>query len=720
VENLGKAGLNPEQKKAVTWDRGHLLVLAGAGTGKTRVLTSRLAWVVAQGQAHFGEVLAVTFTNKASEEMRSRVAALARRDVTGSWIGTFHSIAHRLLRIHGKEVGLRGGFQIIDKGDQTTIARRLLAEAGGRKEEARDMVGFISRAKEMGLTPTQTDPSAPNARRWVQMYEAYDAYLREQNKVDFGDLMMRSRDLLMARPEIRAHYVERFRHVLVDEFQDTSPFQYEWLKLFRGEDNRYFAVGDDDQSVYGFRSADPEIMQHYRREFGVEEVVRLETNYRSQPHILDAANALIGRNTNRIGKTLRASEGAAPKAKIALRGFGTDLDEAEFVAQAARELQHKGERLDAAAVIYRTNAQSQPLEKALTAVGVPYRIYGGQRFFDRKEVKDAIAYLRLAIDPGDREALLRVINFPPRGIGDTTLRQLQADPLGIPAAIERLGEENRRVGEFRGLLREIESAHRREAGPSELLKFIYGASGLRKHYEEKKADLERVENLDQLVSAASLFEQESGEDGADLADFVSYASLDSGKADNRGDGGINLMTAHAAKGLEFDAVHIVGVEEALFPHQLAWEPRDVEEERRLMYVAITRARRLLHLTYARSRMEFGQHRRSKISRFVGELPAAVIEEYAPASTEGRGQFRRRPGAAQWQAKAQRKADASPKFPPMEGGGHKPGDYVSHPSFGKGVVIAVHPGASAPVVEVSFKNHGKRKIDTSIVPLSPAQ
>ncbi len=704
--------LNPEQRKAVELESGNLLVLAGAGTGKTRVLTSRVAWLVSQGLAHAGEILAVTFTNKASQEMLVRIADLLNRDdVSGMWMGTFHSVAYRLLRYHGREIGIGSGFQVIDKSDQTSIIRRLLKEdkSDYSSESVRDLSGFISRSKEWGLHPGDIQSDHRN-RKWLPYYEMYNEYIREQNKLDFGDLMILSRDLLIRHPGVRRQYAERFRHVLVDEFQDTSRFQYDWLKLFKSDGNRFFAVGDDDQSIYGFRSADPYIMQEYRKEFGVTEIVRLETNYRSQPNVLKVANALISRNSGRIGKTLKAHAGTPEP--LRLRGFGHAEDEARFVANSVQSLGEEGVANDSVAVIYRTNAQRRLIEQMLVNLGIPYRVYGGQRFFDRKEIKDAMCYLRLAVNPHDRDALTRVINFPPRGIGARTMERLAENPNGIHAAIQMMAQENPKVDGFRMLLEDLVRAHEGNARPSEMVLKVNGVSGLHKHYSQKGEDLERGENLDELVNAAKQFENQTAGKDASLADFISYASLDTGNPDAQEQSAVNLMTAHAAKGLEFEVVFLVGLQEGLFPHYLSKGPHQIEEERRLMYVAITRAKRLLFLTYARSRMERGQRHESRQSRFLDELPPDVIEEYSaiPGGGGERQVRRQRKNPAFWSTRTRNPGNG--RTAPE--GIHSVGTQVEHSKFGKGVVLAVRKTESREVVEIYFKSCGRKKIDSSVV------
>ena len=699
------------------FDGGNLLVLAGAGTGKTRVLTSRFSWLVGQDMASSGEILAVTFTNKAAEEMKVRVAALLGREVYGAWIGTFHSVANRLLRRHAGEAGLRSGFQIIDKADQTAVARRVLEQDRGEKpakEDVRELSGFIAGCKEQGHAPAAVAPSDYKSRKWLPYYELYEKLLQEENKVDFGGLMMRSYELLAGQEGIRRQYAERFRHVLVDEFQDTSRFQYSWLKLFRGGGNRFFVVGDDDQSVYGFRAADPGIMQTFRGEFEVPEVARLEVNYRSQPHILTAANSLIACNANRIGKMLRPHAGA-PK-PLRLRAFCSGEEEADSVVAALEENADAGDGLDTAAIIYRTNAQSRLFEQRLASRCVPYRIYGGQRFFDRKEVKDALAYLRLAADPQDREALRRVVNFPPRKIGAVTERRLFDHPGGPWAGVEQMSESSRNVAQFRRTIEALARAFADGASPSALTELVNSEAGLYEHYRRSRDDLERLENLQELVSAAKQFEREHREEET-VADFISYASLDTGKASLREGGGVNLMTAHAAKGLEFGIVFIVGVEDAFFPHKMsADDPEKVEEERRLMYVAITRAKRVLQLSYAHSRMEYGRPERRRPSRFLDEIPDEVLDRPRPRP-DAAGSLQSRSSAARsrWGGNASAYAFAKPQGA-SEGAGYRRGDMVRHPKFGSGVVMSVQSGANGPLVEVYFKSSGRKKIDTSIVPL----
>ncbi len=702
------AELNPQQRDAVTAPDGNLLVLAGAGTGKTRVLTSRVAWLVANGMAHTGEVLAVTFTNKAAEEMRGRVRRMLGHDTSRMWIGTFHSIANRLLRMHATEAGIKPGFQIIDKSDQTTVARGILKDEGADSsaESVREMTGFISKSKEWGLLPSDIPPSDTRTRRWLPYFEIYNRLLREQNKVDFGDLMILSGRLLRTHPEIQRRYTDRFRHVLVDEFQDTSAFQYDWLKLFKGKDNRFFAVGDDDQSIYGFRSADPRIMSAYREEFEVGTIVRLELNYRSQPGILKAANALIDGNTNRIGKTLRPV--VEEREPIHLRGFGADKDEAHFVAAAAAGLVSDGDDPGEIGVIYRTNAQSRLLEQAMLAQRVRHQIYGGRRFFDRKEVRDSVAYLRLAVNPQDHDALQRVVNFPPRGIGAVTVGSLAAHPGGMWAGIQAAAPGSNKVDAFRALVEGLAAAHSAGESPGDMVVRVNRESGLREHFSRKREDRERIENLDELVNAAREFEQEAGEE-AGLADFVSHLSLDTGKSDAHVSRGVSLMTAHAAKGLEFGTVFVVGLEDGLFPHYMSLEsPAELEEERRLLYVAITRAKRRLFLTYARTRMEHGNIRRCRMSRFVEELPDDVVEEYSPGTHPvGRPAGTEAPRKERGRAPLQDVGRRS-------GTKYEKGDRVEHPMFGQGIVMTKAVFGGLPVLDIRFDRHGKKRICPDVV------
>ena len=625
--------LNPQQREAVLYNSGGALILAGAGTGKTRVLTSKIIYLLSEQNVPPAEILAVTFTNKAAQEMKNRIGAALTTSPRALLLGTFHSICHRLLRIHAATAGLDKNFQILDASDQKTFIRRLLREREVSEERfpLSDVRGYITQAKEVGFRANAVPVSNAQQEQLAQIYRWYEETCRAENKVDFAELILAVIELFRANDDLRRHYAQRFRYILIDEFQDTSRQQFDWLKLLDSGDNHFFAVGDDDQSIYAFRGAEPYIMQEFQTELRADKVIRLEANYRSMKNILEAANRLISGNKFRFGKTLTTDAGGGEL--VSIISSPSDILEAKLVAQLAQHAISEGTAAGDMAVLYRTNAQGRLFEREMMEYGVPYRVYGGLRFYDRQEVKHALAYLRL-LQTDDRDSLLRVLNMPPRGIGKKTIEDLHAGG-NLFAALEE--SDNKKVMAFRQLLHRL----RQQQGTlAELVKAVLEESGLLAHYEEKK-EQERAENLRELVNAAAQFEEnriqnQPAEETAEstLSAFLSTAALDAGgegAADaNTGGGGqaVSLMTVHAAKGLEFERVFIVGMEEGLFPHALSLkstEPRDIEEERRLMYVAITRARQQLSLHYAHERMLYGSRSTNPVSRFLSELPPECVE-----------------------------------------------------------------------------------------------
>ena len=709
------AQLNPQQVAAVTLPPQHALILAGAGSGKTRVLTTRIAWLISTGQASPHAVLAVTFTNKAAKEMLARLSAMLPLHfgtARGMWIGTFHGLCNRMLRMHYREAALPATFPILDSADQLSAIKRLLKNLGvdDEKYPPRELAHFINAHKEQGIRAAQAEAYDDYTRRRVELYAEYEAQCQREGVADFAELLLRCYELLSRNEPLRRHYQARFRHILVDEFQDTNVLQYRWLRLLAGIDAPepgacLFAVGDDDQSIYAFRGAEVGNMREFEREFRVENVIRLEQNYRSFGNILDAANALIRHNRGRLGKNLWTDAGAGEPIRV-FAGF-SDLDEARYVVDEARELIRDGMPRCQIALLYRSNAQSRVLEHQLFTAGVPYRVHGGLRFFDRQEVKHALAYLRLIANPDDDTAFVRVVNFPTRGIGNRSFEALQdaahrANSSLYNAAAGLPGKAGASVANFIRLI-EAMRAETRGLPLPEVIEHLIEKSGLRAHYLGEKEGRERLENLDELVSAAASFLQEEADAPADpaaegdaLAAFLAHASLEAGEHQaGEGQDAVQLMTVHAAKGLEFDAVFITGLEQGLFPHENSEAERDgLEEERRLMYVAITRARQRLYLTHAQTRLLHGQTRYCLPSRFLDELPEALLRSVGHASA-GVGET----GAFSESARYVEE--------PATTGGFRIGQNVRHAKFGAGVIVSAEGRGADARVQVNFGAQGMK-------------
>jgi DNA helicase-2/ATP-dependent DNA helicase PcrA len=695
--------LNEAQRQAVAATGRHVLVLAGAGSGKTRVLVYRLAWLVETGQATPWGILAVTFTNKAAGEMRRRVEEMLGLPVRGMWVGTFHGLAHRILRSHWREAGLPEGFQILDADDQLRTVRRVLRELD--LDEARwapkQVQGFINARKDEGLRPSHADPRGdPWLAQMLRIYEAYEAACRRSGVVDFGELLLGAHELLREHPPLLEHYRGRFRHLLVDEFQDTNTLQYAWLRLLAGEDASLFMVGDDDQSIYGWRGARIENIQRFSRDYPDAQVIRLEQNYRSTRTILDAANALIAHNRGRLGKTLWTAgrQGDA----ISLYSAFNEVDEARFVASELQRWVAQGGHWGDAALLYRVSAQSRVLEEALVATGVPYRIHGGLRFYERAEIKDALAYLRLLANRDDDGAFDRVVNQPPRGIGDRTLESLRTlareAGLSLWAAAQRLVRERslapRALSALAGFLDLVDGLGR-ETGGIELharVDRLIRGSGLLEHFRAEKGErgLARVENLEELVSAAREFDSGEAPGEDPLAAYLAHTALEAGEAQAEGGtDGVQLMTLHAAKGLEFPLVFLCGMEEGLFPHQHSVEdPSRLEEERRLCYVGMTRAQQRLYLTRAESRRLHGSDFHPLPSRFLREIPLEHLREVRGGITLAR------PALA-------------PARPPAETSPFRLGQQVLHPKFGEGTVVSYEGSGAHARVQVNFGRLGSK-------------
>jgi DNA helicase-2/ATP-dependent DNA helicase PcrA len=694
--------LNDAQRAAVTVAAPQALVLAGAGSGKTRVLVHRIAWYLDTGQALPKGILAVTFTNKAAAEMRARIESLMRRPVGGMWVGTFHGIAHRLLRAHWREAKLPEQFQIIDSEDQLRVVRRTLRAMNLDESEwpARETQWYINARKDDGLRPQHIDDGGDlTTRTLIDAYQAYEEACARAGLVDFAELLLRAHELWRDTPGLLRHYRERFWHVLVDEFQDTNTLQYAWLRQLVGDDGNLFVVGDDDQSIYSWRGAKVENMQRFQRDYPKHEIIRLEQNYRSTGNILNAANALIANNPTRLGKELwtDGSDGEP----ITLYAAYNDIDEARFCVERISQCHDRGDRYDECAVLYRVSAQSRVIEDALRQADIPYRVHGGFKFYERAEIKDALAYLRLATFRGDDAAFERIVNTPTRGVGQRSI-----DALRTTARLEQvtLWEAARRIIDTRELGSRAISALERfldlidrlsvaieEHELGRVIEIVVEHSGLVDHYKKEKGDrgLDRIENLEELVTAARDFQP--GDDAEEMplvAAFLSHAALEAGEGQaGAHEDSVQLMTLHSAKGLEFPQVFLVGVEEGLFPHQRSSEDaRQLEEERRLCYVGITRAMRHLTICHAESRRLHGSEYYPQPSRFIREIPAKLLNEV-------------RLGGRVGSAVGGGIAEAATAT------GLTLGQRVSHKSFGEGIVLHLEGRGENARVQVNFESDG---------------
>jgi DNA helicase II / ATP-dependent DNA helicase PcrA len=828
--------LNPEQLAAVTLPEAHALILAGAGSGKTRVLTTRIAWLLQTGQISPGGMMAVTFTNKAAKEMLLRLGTMLPVNVRGMWIGTFHGLCNRFLRAHYKMAGLPQSFAILDSQDQLSAIKRLCKQFNIDEERyvPKQLMYFISGAKEEGERPKDIKAHDEETRKKVEIYELYEAQCLREGVVDFGELILRSYEVLRDNPPIREHYNRRFRHILIDEFQDTNKLQYAWIKMFSGHNptdnsatsylsnskSSVFAVGDDDQSIYAFRGARVGNMADFVREFQVQHQIKLEQNYRSYSNILDSANQLISHNSKRLGKNLRTSQG--PGEPVRVMENPSDYTEAQWLVDEVKNLQRDqgaepGYKRSEIAVLYRSNAQSRVIETTLFNAGVPYRVYGGLRFFERAEIKNALAYLRILENPQDDTSFSRVVNFPPRGIGARSLEQLQdaarAAGCSLHDAVSLVtGKAGASLG---GFVAKMDVLREQTAGCSlrEIIELVLDHSGLIEHYKNDKEGADRVENLEELVSAAESFvtqegfgrdavalpvdevanapklgqaltqspasqgivvpgdldgapsiapaaqsqaeveaegdreaagivNQDTGETMSPLAAFLTHAALESG--DNQAQAGqdaVQMMTVHSSKGLEFDAVFITGLEEGLFPHENSMSDHDgLEEERRLMYVAITRARKRLYLSLSQTRMLHGQTRYNIKSRFLDELPEPALKWITPKNTgfgsgfntqasygtgygqSGRGgQYAANSGAARADSDWARGGFVSgpvPKQAAAPSHGIAAGMQVFHNKFGEGAVLSVEGVGDDARAQVKFGRHGIKWLALSIAKLTP--
>ncbi len=695
-------GLNEAQRQAVTAADGHLLVLAGAGSGKTRVLVHRIAWLMALEGCSAWNILAVTFTNKAAREMRQRIQAIAGEAAErGMWVGTFHGLAHRLLKTHWREANLPENFQVLDSDDQLRLVKRVTRELGLDEAQwpPRQAQWFINACKDEGRRAAHLEPGRDPVQRTLQrLYERYEQQCEQGGLVDFGELLLRSHELWLNHPEVLAHYRQRFRQVLVDEFQDTNTIQYAWLRLLAGTTAHVTAVGDDDQSIYGWRGARIENIHNFQQDFPGTVLVRLEQNYRSTQTILKAANALIARNSGRLGKNLWSDGDEGDP--VTLYAAFNELDEARYVLESIQQHLAQGRRRSDCAILYRSNAQSRVLEEALLRAGMPYRVYGGQRFYERLEIRNALGYLRLIAHRHDDAAFERVVNIPPRGIGNKTLEALRNTArdrhLPLWEASRQLlagnGLPPRAAAAVQGFLDLIEALDRdtRELPLFEQAEHVIDLSGLVDFHLAEKGERgeARKENLEELVSACRAFDPEDDEQPA-LPQFLASAALDAGEQQaSEFEDSVQMMTLHSAKGLEFLVVFITGLEEGLFPHERsAEEPGRLEEERRLCYVGMTRAMQQLTLSYAEVRRLHGQETFNAPSRFLREIPAGLLHE------------------VRLKSQVVRPAALTPV--PQAAGGFGLGQHVSHPKFGEGVITCLEGQGAHARVQVNFAAAGSK-------------
>jgi DNA helicase-2/ATP-dependent DNA helicase PcrA len=707
-------GLNEAQREAVSAPVGNRLVLAGAGSGKTRVLVHRIAWLIRVEHATPWSILAVTFTNKAAREMRERIEHILGQPVGGMWVGTFHGLAHRLLRAHFAEAGLPKNFQILDSDDQLRLVKRTLRalELDEARWPPRQAQWFINTQKDEGRRADHLDDGGDFfQRQMIQIYRAYQEACERGGMVDFAELLLRAHELLRDRPDILHHYRTRFHHLLVDEFQDTNAIQYAWLRLLAGEKDNLFVVGDDDQSIYGWRGARVENIQNFERDFPGTRLIRLEQNYRSTGNILNAANALIANNPSRLGKNLWTDDGEGEPIRL-YRAFN-EVDEARFVVERIRRFVEEGHRRDECAILYRTTAQSRLFEEALIQSQVPYRVYGGLRFFERAEIRDAMAYLRLVSHTDDDAAFERVVNQPPRGVGAKTLDAVRAHARDFDCSLWRAsadlvkgGAMTARAGNaLRGFLDLVHELRAKTADMalSDTVAQAVQDSGLPDYFKKSKdgKGTDRIENLEELVNATRQFNYEGDDEELGPLDaFLAHAALEAGEA--QGDSFedcVQLMTLHSAKGLEFPLVFLGGMEEELFPHRMSVDnPNGLEEERRLCYVGMTRAMRQLYLSHAETRRLHGSENYPMPSRFLREIPTELLEEVRMGGV------------------------ASPAYRPAAvsdtAGGFSLGQRVRHAKFGDGVILSNEGQGASARVQVNFENAGPKWLVIAYANLEP--
>lgn len=712
-------GLNDKQREAVAAPLENLLVLAGAGSGKTRVLVHRIAWLISVENASPFSIMSVTFTNKAAAEMRGRIEELMMGSASGMWNGTFHGICHRILRAHYLDARLPEDFQILDSEDQLRLLRRLIKAQNLDEKQwpTRQVCWWINGKKDEGLRPKHIDAYRdPVTQTYLQLYSAYQEACDRAGLVDFAEILLRCHEMLRDKQHIREHYQARFKHILVDEFQDTNNIQYAWLRMMAGRDCHVMIVGDDDQSIYGWRGAKIENLEKFTQEFPSVNTIRLEQNYRSTKTILQASNALIANNTERMGKELwtDGSEGEP----ISIYSAYNDLDEARFTVNKIKEWRDKGGALEDCAMLYRNNAQSRVLEEALIQAGLPYRIYGGMRFFERQEIKDALSYLRLMSNRNDDSAFERVVNTPPRGLGDKTLETIRfaARDRGCTlwqASLVLLEEKVLTGRAASALSRFIELVNALEDDSAEMplhsqTDHVIKTSGLFEMYQLEKGEKSkaRIENLEELVTATRQFEKpEEADEMSMLTAFLTHAALEAGEGQaDEFDDAVQLMTLHSAKGLEFPLVFMVGVEEGMFPSQMsAEEAGRLEEERRLCYVGMTRAMQKLYITYAEIRRLYGQDKYHKPSRFIRELPEKCLDE-----VRMKAQVSRPSSAGRFSQTAVKEN--------FNETGFSLGARVKHPIFGEGTIINFEGSGPQSRVQVAFNGEGIKWLVTAYAKL----
>ena len=714
MDELGLASLNERQREAVTAPMGNVLVLAGAGSGKTRVLVSRVAYLVSEHALSPYAILAVTFTNKAAGEMKARLRGMLPGGSEGLMVGTFHGLCHRLLRQHHEAAGLPEQFQILDSDDQLRLIKRVMSNLNLEVDQwpPKQAQAFINGRKDEGLRPQHVKvPSYGPGRTWLSVYDAYEKACRTAGVIDFAELLLRCHELLRDNAELLAHYQNRFRVILVDEFQDTNTVQYAWIRLLSGASSSVMAVGDDDQSIYGWRGAKVENIQRFSDDFSNVNVVRLEQNYRSTGIILSAANALITHNTTRLGKNLWTESDDGEK--ITVYGALNELDEARFVTERIEIAINEGCSPDDIAVLYRSNAQSRVLEEALLRAGIEYHIHGGVRFFVRAEIKDTLSYLRLMTNIEDDVAFERVVNFPTRGIGEKTLETIRAEAREKntslwQTAVKQLAEgifPARAGNALTGFLQLIERMQTEllDARLEAQVEGVLEASGVRAHFMKMKGERAEAkrENLEELIHAAKQFEEEQAAETAieTLSDFLAHASLEGGEQQADKDvPHVHLMTLHAAKGLEFPNVFLVGMEEGLFPgRQSADDEARLEEERRLCYVGMTRAMDKLVISHADIRRQHGREEYHKPSRFLKELPKNLLDEIRVT----------RQTNTQAYSPMRSPASTAPVYQEEVPGGFRLGQVVKHAKFGAGVVLALEGSGAHTRLQVNFETHGSK-------------
>lgn len=707
--------LNPPQREAVSAPPKPILVLAGAGSGKTKVLVHRVAWLLeVEGVSPFS-ILAVTFTNKAANEMRGRIQDLLNVQVGGLWVGTFHGLAHRLLRLHWREAGLPQTFQILDSEDQLRMLKRILKalDLDEARWPPRQVAGFINSRKDEGSRAQHLDDRGDLVQaQLIRVYSLYEEQCQRNGVVDFAELLLRSLEVLRDNPALQSHYRNRFRHVLVDEFQDTNALQYAWLRLIAGQKNPIFAVGDDDQSIYGWRGAKIENIRNFTHDYPDCETIRLEQNYRSTGNILKAANALIDHNRGRLGKNLWTD--GSNGLPLDLYAAFNELDEARYIAGRIKQWVDHGARREEVAILYRSNAQSRVFESVFNEQRIPYRVYGGLRFFERAEIKDALAYLRLTLNHTDDPSFERIVNHPPRGIGERTVDTIRQLARAEGRAMWDVAEEAARSGEFtpraaNALLQFIHlinqmGAEIQRLPLAEQVDTVIALTKLKEHFltkEKGETGQARVDNLNELITAAAGFIQVQTDELPEmdeLSSFLAHAALEAGEGQGEaGEDCVQMMTLHSAKGLEFPLVFLAGLEEGLFPHQMsADDPGRLEEERRLCYVGITRAEQQLVLSYAEQRQLHGQTRANPPSRFLRELPENLLNEVRPKVKTYQTGYRASTPAAY----------SLPRGSKTESG-YSIGQRVSHTKFGEGIITNAEGAGQHARVEINFSAVGRK-------------